>query len=57
MTLARTERIGLGILSFGLSELIPRVRNTRWAKYVIALLVLNELRGAYFAYLAYGLLF
>jgi hypothetical protein len=34
-----------GVLSFGFSELIPFVKRSRFAKLLIVLLVLNEVRG------------
>lgn len=45
-------RIANTVLSFGLSALIEKVRSSRYAKYVVALLILNEVRGAYFVYTA-----
>jgi hypothetical protein len=39
-------------LCLGLNLVIGKVRRSRYARYVIALLVLNEIRGLYVVYTA-----
>lgn len=51
--MARVIDIGHTILCCGLNKLIPSIRMGRYAKYVVALLTLNELRGLYVVYLAW----
>lgn len=45
------------ILCLGLNYAIPAIRMGRWAKYVLALIILNELRGLYMVYLAWDKVF
>ncbi|MCL6741976.1 hypothetical protein LZ518_12635 [Sphingomonas sp. RB56-2] len=43
-------RIVHTIFCLGLNLAITRVRTSRYARYVMALLILNEIRGAYVVY-------
>ena len=43
-------RIVHTVLCLGLNLVINRVRNSRYARYVLALLILNEIRGLYVVY-------
>ena len=43
-------RIVHTVLCLGLNLAINRVRSSRYARYVLALLILNEIRGVYVVY-------
>lgn len=38
------------IFCLGLNHLIPFIRKSRWAKYILIFAVINEIRGAYFVF-------
>ena len=38
-------------LCLGLNLAIPRLKQSKWGRYALALIVLNELRGLYVVYL------
>jgi hypothetical protein len=38
------------ILCLGLNRLIPFVRRSKWGKFLIVIIVINEIRGLWVAY-------
>ena len=50
----RALQIAHTVLCLGLNLAIGKIRQSRYARYVIALLILNEIRGLYVVYTAAG---
>ena len=48
---SRVLRITHMVLSLGLNVAIGKIRHSRYARYVMALLILNEIRGLYIVYI------
>ena len=48
----RAMQVAHTALCLGLNLAIGRIRESRYARYVIALLILNEIRDLYFVYTA-----
>lgn len=46
----KPARIFHAILSLGLSELIGKLRSSKWGKLLLIMIVLNEIRGLAMAY-------
>jgi hypothetical protein len=38
------------VLTCGLSLLIPKIKQSKWSRYALGFILLNELRGLYIVY-------
>lgn len=43
--IAKTFDVANTVMCLGLNKLIPKIKSSRWAKWALAIVILNEIRG------------